>query len=56
MNTARPCSKGDLRRSRLRRWAASQRRPAASHFVRGLCYGAGTLAASAAAIWLQQRF
>ncbi|WP_327259812.1 MULTISPECIES: hypothetical protein [unclassified Streptomyces] len=56
MNTANHCPKGDLRVSRLRRWAAAQRRQAASHFVRGLCYGAGTLAASAAAIWLQQRF
>lgn len=41
MNTANHCPKGDLRVSRLRRWAAAQRRQAASHFVRGLCYGAG---------------
>ncbi|MGW0787062.1 hypothetical protein ACWD04_02145 [Streptomyces sp. NPDC002911] len=42
------------RTSRLRRWARSQRRAAAGHFVRGLCYGAGLLTASLAGLWFQQ--
>ncbi|MFB4422265.1 hypothetical protein C5F59_014375 [Streptomyces sp. QL37] len=42
------------RTSRIRRWAQSQRRAAAGHFVRGLCYGAGLLTASLAGLLLQQ--
>ncbi|MGY3064547.1 hypothetical protein ACVWZD_008869 [Streptomyces sp. TE3672] len=55
MSTAKPCPERPPSLSRLRRWALAQRRPAASHFVRGLCYGTGTLAASLIALWLQQR-
>ncbi|MEU1212619.1 hypothetical protein ACFYSH_03595 [Streptomyces sp. NPDC005791] len=42
------------RTGRIRRWAHSQRRAAAGHFVRGLCYGTGLLTASLAGLWLQQ--
>ncbi|MER5551643.1 hypothetical protein ABT001_08170 [Streptomyces sp. NPDC002793] len=42
------------RTGRLRRWAHAQRRAAAGHFVRGLCYGAGVLTASLAGLWFQQ--
>ncbi|MEU8708521.1 hypothetical protein [Streptomyces sp. NPDC048565] len=42
------------RRRPLRQWAHSQRRAAAGHFVRGLCYGAGLLTASLAGLWIQQ--
>jgi hypothetical protein len=41
------------RTSRVRRWVHSQRRAAAGHFVRGLCYGAGLLTASLAGLLLQ---
>ncbi|MFE9724581.1 hypothetical protein ACFYQ5_13595 [Streptomyces sp. NPDC005794] len=42
------------RTGRIRGWVHSQRRAAAGHFVRGLCYGAGLLTASLAGLWFQQ--
>jgi hypothetical protein len=42
------------RTGRIKRWVHSQRRAAAGHFVRGLCYGAGLLTASLAGLRFQQ--
>ncbi|GFH81516.1 MULTISPECIES: hypothetical protein [Streptomyces diastaticus group] len=36
------------------RWITAHRRLAASHFLRGLAYGAGTLVITLLGIWLQQ--
>ncbi|MGW9643463.1 hypothetical protein ACWHAU_30600 [Streptomyces albidoflavus] len=35
------------------RWITAHRRLAASHFLRGLAYGAGTLVITLLGIWLQ---
>uniref|UniRef100_A0AAU3GTB2 Uncharacterized protein n=1 Tax=Streptomyces sp. NBC_01401 TaxID=2903854 RepID=A0AAU3GTB2_9ACTN len=54
MREVRPNRSPAGRRRPLRQWAHSQRRAAAGHFVRGLCYGAGLLTASLAGLWVQQ--
>ncbi|WEH37253.1 hypothetical protein PZB75_30150 [Streptomyces sp. AM 4-1-1] len=52
MSTNHPLPKRADRITQLRRWAFAQSRPAATHFMRGVCYGAGTLAATLFGLWL----
>ncbi|MFD5114278.1 hypothetical protein ACFWNG_18510 [Streptomyces sp. NPDC058391] len=40
--------------NRLIRWTTRHRRAAASHMLRGACYGAGTGAVSILAVWAQK--
>ncbi|MFI5809317.1 hypothetical protein [Streptomyces sp. NPDC051561] len=55
MNHALTWARKAIERARqLLRWAVRRRRTAASHLLRGACYGAGTGAVSLILLWLQR--
>lgn len=42
-------------RGRLRDWTRAQRGAAASHLLKGICYGTGTALAGVISFWVENR-